>query len=157
MINSVKFTSINGNTYNNIGQIVMNNKVQAEIYALRENIEPEEVIQKIKDGLLAGRQVDGQWFVEAKENKTSESKKTDKADPQKPEFLVQVLNILASFSLIASFVICLFYWPETRRPATSEYFITMLWLGSGIIQCALFASIGKVLYYLRLIAENTKK
>tara|TARA_R110001599_G_scaffold9972_5_gene49278 strand:+ start:2796 stop:3269 length:474 start_codon:yes stop_codon:yes gene_type:complete len=157
MIISVKSTSVKGNTSNTIGQIAMNNKVSAAIYALRENTEPEDVIQKIKDGLLAGRQVDGQWFVEVKGNETSESKKTDKADPQKPEFLVQVLNTLASFTLIASFVMCLFYWPETRRPATSEFFISMLWLASGIIQCALFASIGKVLHYLRLIAENTKK
>lgn len=137
----------------------MNTNVTAEIYALRENIEPEEVINKIKDGLLSGRQIDGKWYVLTKDNAPQETK-ADQSIISKPEPLVQTLYTLGCFFLLGSFVICLVNWPEStysRTPALREYTLSIIWLAAGIIECALFYSIGKGLHYLRQIAENTKK
>ncbi|MFV1873963.1 MAG: hypothetical protein ACMZ64_11640 [Oleiphilus sp.] len=134
------------------------NFIPAEIYALREDIEPEQVINNIKDGTLPGRQIDNTWHVE-QINEQSSSSLTD-TPPTKPEPIVKILNVFAGLSLIAGLFICFTLWPEktySRSPDASEYMTSVLWLIAGMLQFTLLAGLGKGLHYLRQIAENTKK
>lgn len=75
--------------------------------------------------------------------------------------LPKVFFLLAVISIVASFVLATVFWPggdyigKSSQP--SAYFMSSLWIVSGVIEAALFSAIGQGLSYLHKIYENTSR
>jgi hypothetical protein len=133
-------------------------------YANEKRLDVEKVIAMIRSGELEGRLQNGNWFVNsaAKNNAYDVHQKesnvlSSQLEKQLP--IVGILNILSVLSMLGGVMLTLIFLPNNDRyssPDTITYLASIVSFMAGLVEAVLFVSLGKIIYFLHKISENTK-
>ena len=79
---------------------------------------------------------------------------------ESPPFLTIVFYILAALGLLGGLTLGVELWPGDPKVGyewkTIAYTASITWIMAGIIECAIFTAIGRALFYMKGIYENSK-
>lgn len=151
--------------------------ISAESFAKLNGLSPENLIQKIRDGLHAGCLIDGKWYVSSDQLDSSEKRKKIAAVHENGvvfEFITEifqfistevvlVLRWLSVLSFVAGIVLSIAFLPSysdliyARERNTAPYAWSVIWMTAGIVEAAIFVAIARIISLLEKIAKNTEK